>query len=129
MGMVDITEKPIILRMAEAAGKILLSTHTIKEINNGRIKKGDPLIVAEVAGINAAKQTHLLIPHCHQIPLDTVTVGSFIDLPVAAQQAGADTIAGTLTIAAEYIGMGGVEFTDELADDEVDVPASHSVSQ
>lgn len=72
MGMVDVTEKPVIRRQAEAGGKIILSGDTIAEIRAGRIKKGDPLLVAEVAGMNAAKQTHLLIPHCHQIPLDTV---------------------------------------------------------
>ena len=74
MGMVDITEKPVVRRQAEAAGSIILSRGTIEEIKAGRIKKGDPLVVAEVAGMNAAKQTHLLIPHCHQIPLDTVSV-------------------------------------------------------
>ena len=72
MGMVDVTEKPIVHRKAEAAGKILLSPKTVEEIKAGRIKKGNPLQVAELAAMNAAKQTHLLIPHCHQIPLDTV---------------------------------------------------------
>ncbi|MGD2126506.1 MAG: cyclic pyranopterin monophosphate synthase MoaC [Desulfobacteraceae bacterium] len=75
MGMVDVTEKPVVIREAEAAGRILLLPGTIQEIKKGRIKKGDPLQVAEVAAMNAAKQTHLLIPHCHQIPLDTVGVG------------------------------------------------------
>ncbi|MFZ7110114.1 MAG: cyclic pyranopterin monophosphate synthase MoaC [Desulfatiglandales bacterium] len=75
MGMVDVTEKPVVRRQAEAAGKIILSRDTINEIKAGGIKKGDPLLVAEVAGMNAAKQTHLLIPHCHQIPLDTVSIG------------------------------------------------------
>jgi len=74
MGMIDITEKPIVRRMAQASGRILLSSKSIKEIKAGRIKKGDPLQVAEVAAMNAAKQTHLLIPHCHQIPLDLVSV-------------------------------------------------------
>jgi cyclic pyranopterin phosphate synthase len=74
MGMVDVTGKPVVHRKAEAMGKILLSANTMEEIKAGRIKKGDPLQVAEVAAMNAAKQTHLLIPHCHQIPLDTVTV-------------------------------------------------------
>lgn len=73
MGMIDVTEKPVIRRMAEAGGKIFLSEKTIETIRRGEIKKGDPLLVAEVAGMNAAKQTHLLIPHCHQIPLDTVS--------------------------------------------------------
>ena len=74
MGMVDITEKAIVRRLAEAEGTILLSPDTLKKIETRQIKKGDPLLVAEVAAMNAAKQTHLLIPHCHQIPLDTVTV-------------------------------------------------------
>lgn len=74
MGMVDVGEKPVIRRTAEAAGKILLSVNTIGEIKAGRIKKGDPLLVAEVAGMNAAKQTSLLIPHCHHIPLDLVRI-------------------------------------------------------
>ena len=72
MGMVDVSEKPIIRREAEAAGRIFLSEKTIDEIKAGRIRKGDPLLIAEVAAMNAAKQTHILIPHCHQIPLDTV---------------------------------------------------------
>jgi cyclic pyranopterin phosphate synthase len=72
MGMVDISEKAIVKRQAEAGGRIFLAPNTIKTIKNHQIKKGDPLLVAEVAAMNAAKQTHLLIPHCHQIPLDTV---------------------------------------------------------
>jgi cyclic pyranopterin phosphate synthase len=74
MGMVDVTEKPVVRRLAHAAGKIVLSSGTVLKIKNGGIKKGDPLLVAEIAAMNAAKQTHLLIPHCHQIPLDTVKV-------------------------------------------------------
>jgi cyclic pyranopterin phosphate synthase len=60
--------------MAQASGRIHLSSKSIEEIKAGRIKKGDPFQVAEVAAMNAAKQTHLLIPHCHQIPLDLVSV-------------------------------------------------------
>lgn len=74
MGMVDVSEKPVVGRTAVAEGKIFLSRKTVEEVKAGRIKKGDPLPVAEVAAMNAAKQTHLLIPHCHQIPLDTVRV-------------------------------------------------------
>ncbi|HBF42466.1 MAG TPA: cyclic pyranopterin monophosphate synthase MoaC [Desulfobacteraceae bacterium] len=72
MGMVDVTEKPVVRRLAEAAGTVILSPDTIKIIEKGEIRKGDPLLAAEIAAMNAAKQTHLLIPHCHQIPLDTV---------------------------------------------------------
>jgi len=59
---------------AEAAGKIYLSRDTVELIKAGKVKKGNPLPVAEVAGMNAAKQTHLLIPHCHQLSLDTVGI-------------------------------------------------------
>ena len=72
MGMVDISDKPVVLRTALAAGKIRLSGSTLAQIRAGNIKKGDPLAVAELAAINGAKQTSSLIPFCHQIPLDTV---------------------------------------------------------
>ncbi len=72
MGMVDVTEKPVVRRQAIASGRILLSSSTVEKIRRGKIRKGDPLQVAEVAGMNGAKQAYLLIPHCHQIPLDTV---------------------------------------------------------
>ena len=74
MGMMDVSEKTVVRRRAEAAGKIHFSPDTIRKIDQGQIKKGDPLLVAEVAAMNAAKQTHLLIPHCHQIALDMVNV-------------------------------------------------------
>jgi cyclic pyranopterin phosphate synthase len=72
MGMIDVSDKPVVLREAEAVGRAVLSTESIQAIKQGKVKKGDPLMVAEVAGLNAAKQTALWIPHCHQIPLDTV---------------------------------------------------------
>ena len=74
MGMVDVTEKRVVRRSAQSTGRIRLSSDTIDRIRNKGIKKGDPLTVAEIAAMNAAKQTHLLIPHCHQIPLDSVDV-------------------------------------------------------
>ncbi len=66
MGMVDVTGKPVVRRKAETAGKIVLAPGTIQKMEGGEIKKGDPFLVAEVAAMNAAKQTHLLIPHCHR---------------------------------------------------------------
>jgi len=74
MGMVDVSEKPVVQREAEAVGRIIFGPNTIGKIQRGEIRKGDPFLVAEIAAMNAAKQTHLLIPHCHQIPLDTVSV-------------------------------------------------------
>ncbi len=72
MGMVDIGSKEIVYREATVSGKIYLRKETIDEIKTGTIKKGNPFQVAEIAGISAAKQTQLLIPYCHQIPLDNV---------------------------------------------------------
>ena len=79
MGMVDVAEKPIIKRSAKASGRLYLKPETINQIKAGTVKKGDPLLIAEVAGMNAAKQTYLLVPHCHQIPLDTVKVDHEVD--------------------------------------------------
>jgi len=72
MGMIDITGKEVALREAVASGRIILSPETVSLVKTKRIKKGDPLLVAEVAAMKAAKETYLLIPHCHQIPLNTV---------------------------------------------------------
>jgi len=72
MGMIDITGKKVSLREAVASGRIILSPDTVKKIRENQIKKGDPLVVAEIAAMKAAKETYLLIPHCHQIPLNTV---------------------------------------------------------
>ena len=70
--MIDISDKEIIKREAIATGKIILKRETIEQIKNGKIKKGNPLIVAEIAAVNAVKQTQLLIPLCHQIPISSV---------------------------------------------------------
>jgi len=74
MGMIDVGAKPVIEREAEAGGVIYLRAETVAAIRRGEIRKGDPLPVAEVAGMTAAKQTHLLVPHCHQLLLETVSV-------------------------------------------------------
>jgi len=74
LGMVDVSEKDVSHRTSEAEGKIWLKPETIEAIEGGKIKKGDPIEVATVAGILAAKKTHELIPHCHQIPLTSVTL-------------------------------------------------------
>jgi len=72
--MVDIGEKPIQQRIAIATGHISLKTETVKLIRENLMKKGDVLTVAQIAGINAAKQTGFLIPLCHNITLDKVEV-------------------------------------------------------
>jgi cyclic pyranopterin phosphate synthase len=72
--MVDIGEKPVQQRIAIAAGHIALKAETVTLIRENQMKKGDVLTVAQIAGINAAKQTGLLIPLCHNITLDKVEV-------------------------------------------------------
>lgn len=77
--MVDIGDKEIQLRIAKACGHIILAAETLKLIKENLLKKGDVLTVAEIAGINAAKQTSSLIPLCHNIVLDNVKVDAIID--------------------------------------------------
>lgn len=72
--MVDVSEKPALTREAVAEGFILLQNSTLDLIRQNGLKKGDVLAVARIAGIQAAKQTQMLIPLCHQIPLSKVAV-------------------------------------------------------
>ncbi len=72
--MVDVGYKPDQERTAKASGKILLQPETIKLINENLIKKGDVLSIAEIAGIQAAKETSRLIPLCHTLMLNKVEV-------------------------------------------------------
>lgn len=72
--MVDITTKPEVYREATARGKIELKKETVNLIKKGKIAKGNPLDVAKIAGILAAKNTSLLIPLCHPLPLTSVDV-------------------------------------------------------
>jgi len=72
--MVDITGKRDVLRKAEAVGRIRLKPSTIRLIRDHKVEKGDPLAVARVASIQAAKNTSQLIPLCHPISLTDVRV-------------------------------------------------------
>lgn len=72
--MVDVSDKRVVRRTAEAVGRIFVSRETIRTIREGKIEKGDPFPVAEVAGILAAKKVSELIPLCHSIPLGKVDV-------------------------------------------------------
>jgi cyclic pyranopterin phosphate synthase len=70
--MIDIAKKESVLRTAEAAGTITLRRETIEAIRAGKVKKGDPLAVAEIACIQAVKGTPDLIPMCHQVLISSV---------------------------------------------------------
>ena len=72
--MVDVGDKPVQKRTAIASGSILLSGETIRLIRENEMKKGDALTVAEIAGIQAAKETSRLIPLCHPLQITKVEV-------------------------------------------------------
>jgi cyclic pyranopterin phosphate synthase len=72
--MVDIGGKPETARMAVAEGVLRVSPQTVAVLRTGRTVKGDPLLVAQIAGIQAAKRTADLIPLCHPLPLTQVDV-------------------------------------------------------
>lgn len=72
--MVDVGAKPVTARRAAASGAIRMSKEAFQLVKANRIAKGDVLRVAEIAGISAAKRTSELIPLCHPLPLERVSV-------------------------------------------------------
>ncbi len=67
--MVDVSEKAATLRTATAEATVLLKPEAVAALQEGGVGKGDPLSVAQLAGILAAKKTGELIPLCHPLPL------------------------------------------------------------
>ena len=72
--MVDVSGKRVTTRTAEAGARVLMKASTLRLILEGGVEKGDVLAVARVAGIMAAKRTAELIPLCHSLPLDGVSI-------------------------------------------------------
>jgi len=72
--MVDVSDKIQTHRTAVASGKVLLSPETIETLQNQTNPKGNPLEIARIAGIMAAKKTSELIPLCHQLNLSKADV-------------------------------------------------------
>lgn len=72
--MVCVGGKGITERAAEARAEISMKPETLKLIRDNALKKGDALACARIAGIQAAKRTWELIPLCHNIPIESVTV-------------------------------------------------------
>ncbi len=77
--MVDVSDKAITHRKALASGEILLGSKIIDMIKNKKMPKGDPLSIAEVAGINGVKKTSELIPLCHPLSLDHISLHAEIN--------------------------------------------------
>ncbi len=72
--MVDVSAKPVSARVATAAGAIRLQPATIGLIRQNKVAKGNVLATARVAAIQAAKRTGDLIPLCHPLPVEHVSV-------------------------------------------------------
>ena len=72
--MVDVSAKPPAARAAVAKGRVLMQPATAKLIKSRRVKKGDVLGAARLAGIMAAKRTADVIPLCHPLALSAVSV-------------------------------------------------------
>ena len=72
--MVDVSAKETTVRRAAASAKVLLSKETLEILRSNANPKGNPLEIARIAGIMAAKRTSELIPLCHQINLSKVDV-------------------------------------------------------
>jgi cyclic pyranopterin phosphate synthase len=77
--MVDVGDKPDQVRIARATGRILLTQKALQLIKDHALKKGDVITVAEIAGIQAAKNTPSLIPLCHSLMLSKVEVRANIE--------------------------------------------------
>lgn len=76
--MVDVGAKPDQVRIAKASGFIMLQPETVRLIKENLVKKGDVITVAEIAGIQAAKETPRLIPLCHNLMITKVEVKGYL---------------------------------------------------
>ncbi len=96
--MVDVGDKPETHRVAVAEGRIHMNGTALEAIRSGAVPKGDVLAAARIAGIMAAKRTGELIPLCHPLALDAVTVDCVLE---------ADAV--RVTASASLTGRTGVE--------------------
>ena len=77
--MVDVTAKPPTQRQAVAGGTVRMKPETLEKIESGRMKKGNVLEAARIAGVMAAKRTAELIPLCHPLNLSYVGIEFELD--------------------------------------------------
>lgn len=95
--MVDVGDKDQTRRVARAEGRIVMGESTLQAVLAHALPKGDPLRVAEIAGIQAAKRTSDLIPLCHPLPLTAVRVSvePDADIPGVRVEATAEVVGRT----------------------------------
>ncbi len=98
--MVDVSAKPATERVAVAEGHVVMSAKTLAIVRKGDAKKGDVLGIARIAGIQAAKRTHELIPLCHPLAISQIE----IDIVPDAKLPGV-----TVTARVKVSGKTGVE--------------------
>ena len=96
--MVDVGANPVVEREAVATGTIRVSAAARRLVKAGTARKGDPIEIARIAGIQAAKRTADLIPLCHPLAL------TFVDVRIA-ERGGGYAITATVRLA----GRTGVE--------------------
>jgi cyclic pyranopterin phosphate synthase len=99
--MVDVGQKPVTERMARARAAVRMHAATLAMVRNrSASKKGDVLEVARLAGIMAAKRTGDLIPLCHPLPLDSVSIDFTLpaDTPTALEAQSIDTAPPSATL-------------------------------
>lgn len=77
--MVDVGDKLVTERTAIAAGEVRMRAETLALLASNSLIKGDALAVAQIAGIQAAKRTAELIPFCHQLPLEHLSIEFTLD--------------------------------------------------
>lgn len=77
--MVDVGEKPVSVRTASAAARVLVNERTFELIRSGGMKKGDVLTVAQIAGVMGAKRTPDIIPMCHPILIGGINLELHLD--------------------------------------------------
>ncbi|OGO37569.1 MAG: molybdenum cofactor biosynthesis protein C, partial [Chloroflexi bacterium RBG_16_57_8] len=97
--MVDISRKADTVRVAIAGGKVIMKPETLAAIKSASLKKGDVIAAARIAGVMAAKKTPDLIPLCHTILIDEVS----IDFDLSAENSVG------ITATAKSTGRTGVE--------------------
>lgn len=92
-GIINISEKKLVKRVATATGQLKLSKPSIDAINANKVKKGNVIEASTIAAIQAVKETPRIIPHCHPIPLE----GCNVDWEIS------DTVLHcTVTVTANY---------------------------
>lgn len=93
--MVDVGHKPLMRRVATAEGFLVCHPNTITALKDQALPKGDALVVAKIAGIQAAKRTADTIPLCHSLPLSRIDLSFDVLEDRIKITSTVETIAGT----------------------------------